>query len=353
MRAICDRGPVSWQIAPRSRPDRWGWSRRLCLDLVGASSVLVWVFGVSQPFAAETPRIGILTYGSCDPVVYRSEFSSFLSGLEELGYKEGETVSIECRSADRQYDKLRNAADELVRIPVDVIVTGSQPSGRAAQEATHQIPIVSVVSGDPISAGFARSLAKPGGNFTGVSYYATELTAKRMELLKEAIPGIARVGVLVNPDLSYLPFEADARRAAGRLNIAIAVYQARQPADLDRAFSEMKRDGVQAVFVLPDVMFAYEAERIAALAIENRLPEMAWGVWFAQAGSLMAYSADYDEMNRRLAFYVDRILKGAKPGDLPMEQPTTFRLTVNLKTAKTLGLELPPTILTLADEVIE
>jgi len=248
---------------------------------------------------------------------------------------------------------MANAASRLVQRGVDVIVTSSQPAGRAARAATSNIPIVSVVSGDPVAAGLAKSLAHPGGNFTGVSYYATELTAKRLELLKEAIPGIVKIGVLANPEVSYLPFEADTHSAAAKLGIELSVHQVKQPADLEGAFSAMRQEMVQAVFVLPDLMIAGEAAHIAELAIENHMPSMAWGGWFTESGCLMAYSADYAEMNHRLAFYVDRILKGANPGDLPIEQPTTFKLSINLKTAAKLGLELPQAMLILADEVIE
>ncbi|MEE8189435.1 MAG: ABC transporter substrate-binding protein, partial [Kiloniellales bacterium] len=189
----------------------------------------------------------------------------FLRGLGEFGYKPGETFTIECRGAGRRYDGLATAAVDLARLPVDVIVTQSEPAGRAAHEATATIPIVTIISGDPVGGGLARSLAKPGGNFTGVSYYATELTAKRLELLKEMIPEITTVGVLANPNVSYLPFEEDTKRAAGRLGITPSMYQVSEPADLKSAFSRMKAESVQAVFVLPDLMLADEAPRIAAL----------------------------------------------------------------------------------------
>jgi putative ABC transport system substrate-binding protein len=276
-----------------------------------------------------------------------------MRGLGDLGYKPGETAMIECRDAGGRYAGLKPAATALVQLPVDIIVTTSQPAGRVAHQMTASIPIVTIVSGDPVSDGLARSLAKPGGNLTGVSYYATELTAKRLDFLNKMIPGIARVGVLTNPDVSYLPFEADAKRAGEQLGLALRIEQVSDPAEIENAFVRMKSAGVQAVFVLPDVMLAWEAGRIAALALKYRLPSMAWGDWYAQEGCLMAYSANYDAMDRRLAFYVDRIIKGARPGDLPIEQPTTFKLTVNLKTAKALGIEVPRTILLLADEVIE
>ncbi|MEK1854571.1 MAG: ABC transporter substrate-binding protein, partial [Phyllobacterium sp.] len=244
-----------------------------------------------------------------------------------------ENISIECRSAGKHDSGLAAAAADLVQLPVDVIVTSSQPAAHAAHEATHVIPIVTIISGDPVAAGLASSIAKPGGNVTGVSYYATELAAKRLELLKEAVPGVAIVGVLANPAVSYLPFEADTKDAARRLGILVKIQQVSEPDELEAAFSRMEAEGAQAVFVLPDLMLADQSSRIAALAIEHRLPTMAWGPWYTEDGCLMAYSARYSEMNHRLAFYVDRILKGAKPGDLPIEQPTKFELSINLKTA--------------------
>ena len=294
----------------------------------------------------QTPRIGLLVWSSC-------EQTSFLRGLHDLGYRPGENITIECRTAGGHYGGVAAAAAELVGLGVDVIVTMSQPEANAAQNATKRIPIVAILSGDPVAAGLARSLAEPGGNLTGVSYYATELTGKRLELLMKAIPKLTTVDVLANPALSYLPFDEDTKRAAGRLGVAVRIHQVSEPADIARAFSAMKANNAQAVFVLPDLMLAREASRIAALALEHRLPTMAWGSWYTKAGCLMAYSAPYGDLAHRLAFYVDRILKGAKPGDLPIEQPTTFNLSINLKTAKGLGLELPRTLLLRADEIIE
>ena len=278
---------------------------------------------------------------------------SFLTGLRDLGYKPGETVTIECRSAGRHYDQLAWAATELVGLGVDVIVGTSEPVARALHEATDTIPIVSIFSGDPVAGGLVRSFARPGGNLTGVSYYATELTGKRLGLLMEAIPELVRIGVLANPALSYLPFEEDTKRAAARLDVAARIHHVSEPAELAHAFSAMKAEKAQAVFVLPDLMLAGEASRIATLALEHLLPTMSWGYWYTDAGCLMSYSAWYPALNYRLADYVDRILRGAKPGDLPIEQPTTFNLSINMRTAKALNLELPQTLMLRADKVIE
>jgi putative tryptophan/tyrosine transport system substrate-binding protein len=319
---------------------------RGCLYLACALVTILPVLAAARSAPAQIPRIGLLAWSDCDE-------PSFLRGLGELGYKPGETVTIECRSAGGNDDGLAAAAAELVGLRVDVIVTMSQPAGMAALDATDTIPIVSLVSGDPVAAGLAHSLAKPGGNLTGVSYYATELTAKRLELLKEAIPELATIDVLANPIVSYLPFEEDTKRAAGELGLAARIHQVSEPADLPGAFAATKAGSAQAVFVLPDLMLAHEAPRIAVLALEHRLPTMTWGDWFTRAGCLIGYSARYDEISHRLAFYVDRVLKGANPGDLPIEQAAKFALSINLRTANALGLELPQTLLLRADELIE
>jgi putative ABC transport system substrate-binding protein len=212
---------------------------------------------------------------------------------------------------------------------------------------------VSTISGDPVGSGLARSLARPGGNVTGVTYYNTELTAKRLELLKELVPGLARVGVLANPKAPPLPFEVDTREAASRLGLALSVQGISEPGEFEPAFARMKAEGVQAVFVLPDLLFAVEAQRIADLALANALPTMTWGSWFAQAGCLAAYSADYEKINYRLAFYVDRIIKGEQPANLPIEQASTYYFTLNLRTANALGIKPPRSIMLIADEVLE
>lgn len=251
------------------------------------------------------PKIGLLAWSDCD-------WQPFFQGLEELGYKRDQSIAIECQTAGGHTSGLAVAAAALVRLSVDVIVSGSQPGGRAAHQATSTIPIVTIISGDPVAAGLARSLAKPGGNLTGVSYYATELTAKRLELLRELVPQITKISVLANPDVSYLPFEKDTRRAASELGMSAIFHQVREEVDLKGAFSQMKAEGVQAVFLLPEMMLANAAAPIATLALQHHLPTMAWGGWFTETGCLMAYSSDYVEMEHRLAYYVDRILKGAK-----------------------------------------
>jgi len=300
---------------------------------------------IAQP-AGRHPRIGLLAWGAC-------EMPALIAGLKDLGRKPGEDIVIECRSAGKRYEGLAKATSELVKLPVDVIVSESEPAGHIARSVTQTVPIVTILSGDPVGSGLAQSLARPGGNLTGLTYYATELTEKRLELLKDMVPGIASVGVLANPDVSYLPFEADTRKAAQRLGLAVIVLQVREPGALDDAIHRMRGEGAQAVFVLPDVMFASEAKHIADAALAEQLPVMAWGNWFTELGGLMAYSADYESLVRRLALYVDRILKGAQPGDLPIEQATRFELSLNLHTARSIGVTIPPELLMRADKVIE
>lgn len=308
------------------------------------------VLALAQPSNSQIPLIGVIQWWPCDPI---DENSAFRNGLRDLGYKPGENVRIECRSGDRQYDQLPVAAAELAGLEVDVIVSFSEPVAKAAYQATDKIPIVSIFSGDPVASGMARSLSQPGGNVTGVSYYATELTGKRLDLLNEAMPELRTVEVLANPAVSYLPFEEDTKRAADKLGLSVRIHNISKPSDLDSAFSTMNANNAQAVFVLPDLMLAGEASRIAALALEFKLPTMAWGSWYADLGCLMSYSTWYPDHEYRLAFYVDRVLKGARPGDLPIEQPTKYILSINLITAAALGFDLPKTLLLSADNFIE
>ena len=311
-----------------------------CLIALGSPTAAV------AQSAANLPRIGLLTWDTC-------EMPDLIAGLRDLGRIPGENIVIECRSAGKRYQGFATATADLVRLPVDVIVANSEPAGHMARSVTKTTPIAAVLSGDPVSSGLVQSLSKPGGNLTGLTYYATELTSKRLELLKEMVPGISSIGVLANPDVSYLPFEDDTKQAAKLLGLALVVRQVREPSELDEAIHQMKQEGAQAVFVLPDVMFAFEAKRIADLALAERLPMMAWGDWFTKTGGLMAYSADNAGLLRRLAVYVDKILKGARPGNLPIEQANRFELSLNLRTARTLGVTIPPELLIRADTVIE
>ena len=316
----------------------------------GSMALLLTLFlggSVSAQPASKVPHIGWLDFWpNCD--------ASWLeSGLRDLGYIPGTNVVIDCSSAEGRYERLPTAAAELVKLNVDVIVAASQPTARAAHDATQTIPIVMIASGDPVAAGLVKSLGHPGGNVTGLTYYATELTAKRLELLREVVPSVSSIGVLANPIVAYLPFENDTLKAASGLGLAVVIRHVSEPSDIDSAIEQMAKEGAGAVFVLPDMMLAAEAERIGRVALSHRLPTMAWGQWFTKAGCLMAYSAEYPSLTRSLASFVDKILKGAKPGDLPINQPYLFRLSVNSKTARALGISLSPSFVTRVDDEIE
>ncbi len=321
--------------------------RRTFIGILAGGLLVLAVATEAQP-VGKVYRIGQLVFGACP-----GRDSPFERALRDLGYSAGQNLVIECRSANEDYERLPQAASELVGLKVEVMVALNHPAARAAQQATKAIPIVMVASGDPVGAGLVASFRQPGGNVTGVSYYATELTAKRLELLRQLMPGIARIAVLTNPALAYLPFQQDTRAAGQQLGIQPNFFEVRDAQDLDTAFDTMIRGRPDAVFILLDLMLARQAKRIADLALKHRLPTMSWGKWFVSAGGLMACAADYEAMDRRAAVYVDKILKGAKPADLPVEQPTKFELVINLKTAKALGLTIPQSLLLRADEVIQ
>ena len=275
-------------------------------------------------------------------------------GLSELGWIEGQNLAFELRFADGNLDRLPRLADDLVRANVDVIVTGSSPGASAVKNATSTIPIVMVTTGNPVQGGLIASLARPGGNVTGVTALGQVLNVKRLELLKEAAPGVKRVAVLTNPASPYTePFLQESEAAARALGVEVKVLEARDPNDFAKAFEAIVNERAEALMVLADPMFITHRRRIVELAVENRLPSIFGERGSVHAGGLMFYGASLPDMYRRAATYVDKILKGAKPADLPVEQPTVFELAINIKTAKLLGLEIPWFLQQRADEVIE
>jgi len=292
-------------------------------------------------------RIGVLSASRCP-----GPDSPFLQGLRELGYIEGQTIVIECRAAEGQYERLPALAAELVQMKVDVLFAATHPDADAAKNATQSIPIVMVVTGDPVAHGLVASLARPGGNVTGLHYYATELSAKRLGLLKDTVPGLAQVAVLAHPATAHLTLP-DTEAAARTLGLRLQILRVSNPNEFEHAFSAMNTQRAGGLLVLPDVMFSMQARRLVELASHNRLPSIYAFGFFARAGGLMAYGADTSALARRAATYVAKILKGSKPADLPVEQPTKFELVINLKTAKALGLTIPPSLLLRADQVIE
>ena len=280
--------------------------------------------------------------------------STFRQALQELGWVEGQSFTLVSRFAEGRPDRLPELAASFVRDGVDVILTGSNPGALAAKNATTTIPIVMVTTGDPIGSGIVTNLAHPGGNLTGVTALGGALSAKRLEALKGAAPSIQRVAVLVNPVAPYTgPFLHEREGVARDLGLKIQVVEARSRGELEAAFAVMTRERAEAIMVLTDVMFITERRVIVDLAARRRLPAVYFDRQFVDAGGLMFYGASLAHMYRRAAVYVDKILKGARPADLPIEQPTTFELVVNLKTARALGLKIPPAFLLRADQVIE
>jgi putative tryptophan/tyrosine transport system substrate-binding protein len=304
--------------------------------------------------AAKAPRIGYLA-GSLAASPHLRE--AFLQGLRDLGYVEGRNVVIEYRDAEGKPERLPALAAELVALKVDVIVVADTPSALAAKQATKTIPIVFTSAGDPVGSGLVTSLARPGGNVTGLSLLGPELVGKRLEQLKQAVPGVSRVAVLSQPGAFGKRTEKDmlkgAEVAARALGVQLELVEARGPADFDRAFSNMTRERADALTVLPGAMFINERRRLVELAAKNRLPAVYPVREFVDTGGLMSYGSDAADLYRRAATYVDKILKGAKPADLPVEQPTKFELVINMKTAKALGLTIPPSLVGRADQVIE
>jgi putative ABC transport system substrate-binding protein len=307
----------------------------------------------AQP-AAKVARIGYLATNLAAGPDPRE---AFRQGLRDLGYVESRNLVIEDRSADGKLERFPALAAELVALKVDVIVASGTLAALAAKQATRILPIVFSPAGDPVGSGLVTSLARPGGNVTGLSAFAPELVGKRLELLKQAVPGVSRVAVLWQPGAFGERTEKDtlkrAEVAARDLGVPLQFVEARGPADFDRAFSDMTRARAGALTVLPSNMFNSERRRLVDLAAEKRLPAVYSARELVDAGGLMSYGANLADLNRRAATYVDRILKGTKPADLPVEQPTKFELIINLKTAKALGLTIPQSVLGRADEVIQ
>ena len=307
----------------------------------------------AQQSVGRVYRVGYLSYGSRDQQL--SHISAFEDGLRSLGYRIGGNVAIEYRFTNAEIERLPALAADLVGLGVDVIVSGANPNTAAAMKATTTIPIVMANSADPVSSGLVASLARPGGNVTGFAQDpGDEIFGKRLELLKEAIPSLSRVGVLGNPDFAPNRNRLILMKEAARsLGLTLVPVDARGLDALEGAFATMVRERAQAVVVLGDaVLFDYRGQIVTA-ALRNQLPAISGAKQFAEAGLLLHYGVDFRDQFRRAAFFVDKIFKGTKPGDLPVEQPTKFELVVNLKTAKALGLTVPTTLLFRADELIE
>jgi putative ABC transport system substrate-binding protein len=274
--------------------------------------------------------------------------------LAELGYVEGQSIRFEYRGAYGHVDRLPSLAEELVHLNVDVIVAVATPEVQAAHQATRKIPIVMVAVVDPVATGFVASLARPGGNITGLSLLSAELSGKRLELLKEVVPGVSRVAVLWNPTNPSNALQIGATKVAAQaLGVQLQPLEVRGPQDLESAFQAATRGRAGALIALDDPVLGSHRTRIVALAAKIRLPAMYGLTGYAKAGGLMTYGPNIPDLFRQAAVFVGKILKGAKPADLPVEQPTKFELVINLKTAKALGLKIPDSMLVQADEVIQ
>jgi putative ABC transport system substrate-binding protein len=322
--------------------------RRDFIALVGGAALSAPLNARAQQKVA---RIGFL--GLVSPASHASRTSALRAGLSDLGYIEGKNLVIEFRWAEGNYDRLPALADELVRLKVDVLLTHGSSGALAAKKATSTIPIVITAVGDMVELGLVSSLSRPGGNITGLSLFAAAHTAKRLELLKEAIPALTRTALLLNPDnFSYALVVREVGATAKALNLELRTFDVRHPDDLAQTFAAMADQCVGAIVIHEDTMLNANAAMIADLAIAKRMPSCGFPE-FVKAGGLLAYGINFPDMDYRAATFVDKILKGAKPGDLPVERSTKFNVIVNLKTAKAIGVTLPTAILLRADEVIE
>jgi putative ABC transport system substrate-binding protein len=332
--------------------------RRAFITMMG-ESVFALGFTLAPPpaEAQSTPkvyRIGYLAQGSGSGAASLLPLEGFRQGLRELGWVEGQNIVIEYRYAEGQIDRLPGLAEELVRLKVDVIAASPTGAALAARNASRTIPIVGMSLTEPVELGLVASLARPGGNVTGVTYGVdTDIFGKQLGLLREAVPKIRRVAVLSNPSPAQPLIIRSVKAAARSLELQLQLLEARGPGAFDGAFAAMAKERAGGLLVVGDSMFFLHRARLADLAVKNGLPSMSTQTQWVEAGGLMSYAASLPVLYRRAATYVDKILKGAKPADLPIEQPTKFELVINLKTARALGLTIPQSLLLRADQVIE
>jgi len=298
---------------------------------------------------AKVPRLGVL--GTRSPS--EAEEAAFWHAMRELGWVEGQNLAVERRYAEGHYDRLPTFAAELVHLPVDVLLVNGTPETLAAKHATTTIPIIMAGSGDPVGSGIIESLARPGGNITGMSFMETEIIGKRLEFLREALPSITRVAVLTSRNPIEVRMLRTMEEAAPRLGLTLHIVEARSPDDFDAAFATILTGRAEALHVMSNGPNHSERRRITDFAAQHGLPVTADRRLVTEVGGLMSYQHHLADTSQRIARYVDKILKGAKPADLPVEQPTKFELLINLKTAKALGLPIPPMLLFQADEVIQ
>jgi putative ABC transport system substrate-binding protein len=320
--------------------------------LAAAVLLLAAAVAVQAQTARKPYRIGYLVTGGS--VSFPISVEPFKRGMRDLGYREGTDFVLELRTAEGRYERLDPLAAELVRAKPDVIVTSTTPSAQAAMRATRAIPIVVANSADPVGTGLVKSLARPGGNVTGLSNQAVDLGEKQLEMMRSVVPGVSSVAVLVNPGNASSRLIADnVLRAAASVGVKVVRLEARDVAGIEKAFATLATHKAQALIVTLDGIYIQQRQQIAEMALKQRLATMTGGSGHAEAGALMSYGPDIADNFRRAASYVDRILKGAKAGELPVEQPGKFEIVVNLRTAKALGIAFPPAILIRAERVIE
>jgi putative ABC transport system substrate-binding protein len=325
--------------------------RREFITLVGGAAA-AWPVAAGAQQPGKMARIGVLLAGT--PASFAPRAEAFREGLQDLGYVEGKTIAIEWRWGEDRTERLPDLAAELVRLNVDAIVTGGTPAAKALKAATRTIPIVMAIIGDPVAVGLVDSLSRPGGNATGFSIVAPDLSGKRLEALKEMVAGISSVAVMLSAANPQSQVElGEMQAAARRLGLELHPIQVSAEHSVERAFDEMRRSSVQGLIVLTDAILYSQRGRIVALAAESRLPAVYFFRDFVDAGGLMSYAPSDTDLFRRAATYVDRILRGSNPADLPIEQPIKFELIINVRTANALGLAVPPTLLARADAVID
>lgn len=325
--------------------------RRTFVALLGGA-VAAGPFAARAQHGGKIPRVGFL--GNSTAALEANLIGPFREGLRAHGYEEGRNVEIVFRWAEGSYERFPALIAELIAANVDVIVTAGTPATLAVKKATSTVPVVMAAIGDPLSTGVVANLARPGGNITGLSAIAPDLEGKRLELLQEIVPHLAHVAFFLNPANEFHTVSLHQALAAARaLTINLQPREVRTSEDLDAAFAAVLKEKPDGLLILADRIFLHNRQRMMDFATEHRLPSVNAYRELVEAGGLTSYGPSYEEMHRRAADYVDRILKGARPGDLPIEQPTKFTLVVNLKAARALGLDVPPTLLARADEVIE
>jgi putative ABC transport system substrate-binding protein len=324
--------------------------RREFIALIGVATG--WPLVARAEQSRKIPKVGILWHAGNEQeeAIY---LGALRKGLNDLGYVEGKTIELVNRFADEHYDRFDALAAELVEAKVGIIVASVPNAALAAKRATTTIPVVLAYGGNYLAQGLAQTLAHPGGNVTGLSAMFPDLAAKHLEILKDCIANLSSAALLFNANAPYRQYISEVQKAADSLRISLRTVEVRSPDDLEQGFSAIANAHANAVLLAPDGLFFQQRKRIAELALANRVPTIAWTGDIADAGVLMSYGADAPDLFRRAATYVDKILKGANPADLPIEQPTKFELIINSKTAKALKLSIPPSVLARADKMIE